>query len=177
MPLLLSKLLRILEGGDDAVGNPRRAQISRFELFELKFLNSSFSSLSSHWNYTKSSLSSNSRQQHLSQRYPLPLLGSSTPRDIRSSRRALGPENMPTCWRWRCPRSTFCRPRGGGRKGGDEKGGNKHIKHNNQTSEHNMKVDSLLVHSPPLLVRPKAVLRQIDQRNRQEQRNTQSTRR
>ena len=33
--------------GDDTVGNPRRAQISQFELFELKFLCSSFSSLSS----------------------------------------------------------------------------------------------------------------------------------
>ena len=28
--------------GDDTVGNPHRAQISRFGLFELKFLNSSF---------------------------------------------------------------------------------------------------------------------------------------
>ena len=39
-----------LEGsdrGDDGVGNPRRARIHQFELFELKFLNSSFSSLSS----------------------------------------------------------------------------------------------------------------------------------
>ena len=34
--------------GDDAVGNPHRAQISQFELFELKFLNSSFSSSSSY---------------------------------------------------------------------------------------------------------------------------------
>ena len=33
--------------GDDTVGNPQRAQISQFELFELKFLNSSFSSLCS----------------------------------------------------------------------------------------------------------------------------------
>ena len=33
--------------GDDAVGSPHRAQISQFELFELKFINSSFPSLSS----------------------------------------------------------------------------------------------------------------------------------
>ena len=29
-------------GGDDTVGNPHRARISQFELFELKCLNSSF---------------------------------------------------------------------------------------------------------------------------------------
>ena len=34
--------------GDDTVGNPHRAQISQFELLELKIINSSFSSLSSH---------------------------------------------------------------------------------------------------------------------------------
>ena len=34
-----------LGGGDDAVGSPHRAQASRFALFELKFLNSSCSSL------------------------------------------------------------------------------------------------------------------------------------
>ena len=33
--------------GDGTVGNPRRARISQFELFEFEFLNSSFSSLSS----------------------------------------------------------------------------------------------------------------------------------
>ena len=33
--------------GDDAVGNPHRAQIVQVELFELKFINSSFSSSSS----------------------------------------------------------------------------------------------------------------------------------
>ena len=33
--------------GDDTVGNPLRAQISQFELFELKFIDSSCSSLSS----------------------------------------------------------------------------------------------------------------------------------
>ena len=32
--------------GDDEVGNPYRAQIFQFELFEVNFLNSSFSSLS-----------------------------------------------------------------------------------------------------------------------------------
>ena len=58
--------------GDDTVGNPHRAQISQFELFELKFLNSSFSSLSPYSNYTKSSLSSDSRQQCFSQEYPPP---------------------------------------------------------------------------------------------------------
>ena len=36
------------EGGKDTVGNPHRAQIPQFELFELKCLNSSFSSLSSY---------------------------------------------------------------------------------------------------------------------------------
>ena len=42
-------------------------------LIELNFLDSSSSSLSSHWNQTGGSLSSDSRQQHLSQRYsPLP---------------------------------------------------------------------------------------------------------
>ena len=30
------------ERGDDTVGNPNRAQVSQFELFELKFLNSAF---------------------------------------------------------------------------------------------------------------------------------------
>ena len=34
--------------GDDTVGNPYRAQIYKFELCELKYLNSSFSSLSSY---------------------------------------------------------------------------------------------------------------------------------
>ena len=38
----------IVGRGDDAVGNPHRAQISQFELFEIKFLNSSCSSLSSY---------------------------------------------------------------------------------------------------------------------------------
>ena len=34
--------------GDYTVGNPHRAQTYQFELFELKFLNSRFSSLSSY---------------------------------------------------------------------------------------------------------------------------------
>ena len=34
--------------GDDKVGNPHRAQIYQFELFELKYFNSIFSSLSSY---------------------------------------------------------------------------------------------------------------------------------
>ena len=35
------------EGGMMRLGKPHRAQSSQFELFELKFINSSFSSLSS----------------------------------------------------------------------------------------------------------------------------------
>ena len=58
----------------DTVGNPDRVHICQFEIFELKFANSSFSSLSSYWNSTNSSLSSNSRQQYLSQQYPPPPL-------------------------------------------------------------------------------------------------------
>ena len=51
--------------GDDTVGNPHRAQNYQFKLFELKFISiSSFSSLSSCWNWTNSPLSSNSRQQY-----------------------------------------------------------------------------------------------------------------
>ena len=46
--------------GDTTVGNPHRAQTSQFELFDLEFLNSSFSRLS-FWNYTNTHLSSNSR--------------------------------------------------------------------------------------------------------------------
>ena len=42
-------------------------------LIELRFINSSFTSFSSCWNSTSSSLSSNSRQQCLSRQYPLPL--------------------------------------------------------------------------------------------------------
>ena len=67
MRMLLKRALASRSGandrkGDDTVGNPPRARILHFELFELKFLNSSFSSLSSCWNQTDSSLSSNSRQ-------------------------------------------------------------------------------------------------------------------
>ena len=43
-------------------------------LIELKFVSSSFSSSSSYWNITNSSPSSDSRQRHLSQQYPPPLL-------------------------------------------------------------------------------------------------------
>ena len=50
----------------DTVGHPIELNsfcfIYRFELFELKFINPSFSSMSSCWNWTNSSLSSNSRQ-------------------------------------------------------------------------------------------------------------------
>ena len=40
-------LLASIGRGDETVGSPHRAQIVQFELFELKFLNSSFSSLAS----------------------------------------------------------------------------------------------------------------------------------
>ena len=43
-------------------------------LIELEFLNSSFSNLSSYRNQTVNYLSSDSRQQYLSQQYPTPLL-------------------------------------------------------------------------------------------------------
>ena len=39
--------LSLIGRGDDTGQNPHRAQISQFEVFELKFLNSSFSSVSS----------------------------------------------------------------------------------------------------------------------------------
>ena len=71
--------LQIFGRRDGTVGNPHRAQISQFEFFELKFLNSSCSSLSS-WDYTGAPCrairgkSSDSRQQYLSQQYPPPLL-------------------------------------------------------------------------------------------------------
>ena len=66
--------------GDDAVGNPHRARNSQFELFELTYLNSSFSSLSSYWIRQTSprrairGKSSDSRQRYLSQQYPPSLL-------------------------------------------------------------------------------------------------------
>ena len=66
--------------GDDPVGNPHRAQTYKFELLEVKFINPSFSSLSSYRNQTRSSLSrksSGSRQQYLSQQHPAPLLKAS----------------------------------------------------------------------------------------------------
>ena len=50
-------------GCDDTVGNPHRAQISSFELFELKIINASLSSLlPSYLNQANSSLSSKSRR-------------------------------------------------------------------------------------------------------------------
>ena len=52
----------------------RKGMIRLETLIELKSLNSSCSSLSSWRNQTNSSLSSNSRQQYLSQEYPRPLL-------------------------------------------------------------------------------------------------------
>ena len=52
------------ERGDDMVGNSHRARI----------FSSSCSSISSYRNLTNCSLSSNSRQQYLSQQYPPPLL-------------------------------------------------------------------------------------------------------
>ena len=67
--------------GDDTVGSPHQAQMSQFELFELKFLNSS---LSSCLYYRQTAprrairgKSSDSRQQHLSQQYPPPKIMSS----------------------------------------------------------------------------------------------------
>ena len=53
-----------LARGDDTVENPHRAQVDQFELFEFILL----------MNQTSTSLSSNSRQQHLSQQYPPPPL-------------------------------------------------------------------------------------------------------
>ena len=61
---LVPEALLISEGG----------MIGLETLIELKFLNSSFSSLSSRRNWTNGSLSSSSRQQYLSQQYPPPLL-------------------------------------------------------------------------------------------------------
>ena len=43
-------------------------------LIELKFINSGFSSLSSYWNWTNGSVSSDSRRHYLSHQYPPPLL-------------------------------------------------------------------------------------------------------
>ena len=66
--------------GDDTVGIPHRAQVYQFELFERKFFNSAFRA------YPLIEIiravrcrairgkSSDSRQQHLSQQYPPPLL-------------------------------------------------------------------------------------------------------
>ena len=70
----------------------------QFELFERKFLNSSFSSLSSWWNQANNSLSSNSRQQHLGQQYPLPLLPAG-PKDLGTGVRD-GPNcaSLPLSW-------------------------------------------------------------------------------
>ena len=61
-PLASTKYGVHLGRGDNTVGNPHRAR-SNFSIraFELRFLNSSFSSLSSYWNSTDSFLSSSSR--------------------------------------------------------------------------------------------------------------------
>ena len=61
----------LIRKGDGTVGK-HRPQISQFGLFQLKFIDSSFSSLSSYYKYTGSSLPSDSRQQYLSQQYPYP---------------------------------------------------------------------------------------------------------
>jgi hypothetical protein len=50
-----------------------QSQVSQFDLFELKFMDSSFSSLSFRRMYTNGSPSSGSRQQHLSQQHPPPV--------------------------------------------------------------------------------------------------------
>ena len=54
-------------------------------LIELNVLHSSCSSLSSYWNWTNDSLSSNSSQRHLSQQYPPPLLTSKPGHDRKPS--------------------------------------------------------------------------------------------
>ena len=51
--------------GDDTVGNPHRAQISQFELFELFIF---------YVEIRLNALSSDSSQQHLNRQYPPPLL-------------------------------------------------------------------------------------------------------
>ena len=55
---------------DPVIGPPSGGGMIRLEtLIELKFLNSSFSSLSSCWNQTNCSPSSDSRRQYLNQQY------------------------------------------------------------------------------------------------------------
>ena len=51
-------------------------------LIELEFINSSCSSLLSHWKKTDDSLSSDSSRQHLNQQYPPPLLWLVTVRGV-----------------------------------------------------------------------------------------------
>ena len=79
LPLSLSLYIYIysrIGRGDDTVGSPHRAQISQFELFGLKVLNSSFSSfplteVRRRVSYrTIRGKSRDSRQQYLSQQYP-----------------------------------------------------------------------------------------------------------
>ena len=64
--------VRVLVRGEDMVGSPHRARIAQFELFEVNFVNSSFSILSSYLNSAIGSLSSDSRQRYLSQQHHLP---------------------------------------------------------------------------------------------------------
>ena len=72
---LADALVGILTHQRNCIVHHSERVIIRLEtLIELKFLNSSFSSLSSSGNLTNSSLSSNSRQQYLSQQYPPPPL-------------------------------------------------------------------------------------------------------
>ena len=60
-------------GGEGDERDSEGGRIRLDTLTELKFLDSSCSSLSSCWNSTNSSLLSNSRQQYLSQQHPPPL--------------------------------------------------------------------------------------------------------
>ena len=66
--------------GDDTVGNPHRAQISQFELFEVKFISRAFRVCplveirQTAPCQAIRGKSSDSRQQYLSQQYPPPLL-------------------------------------------------------------------------------------------------------
>ena len=62
----------------DLAQPPEGGMIRLETLIELIFLDSSFSSLSSSLNWTSGPLSSNSRQQYLSQQYPTPPLNIKT---------------------------------------------------------------------------------------------------
>ena len=67
-------MMKFLETFGDFCQNSEGGMIRLETLIELIFVDSIFSSLSSFWNLTNAFLSNNSRQQYLSQHYPLPLL-------------------------------------------------------------------------------------------------------